>query len=195
MHTYSILDGARMLKMLDQAKALNQESISLYSGLPLEVFESISPYIFYLDPESYFSDWIVAEGWGKSWGIYIRTNINGEELFHHLRKFITVSTDKGKELYFRFYDPRALRIFLPTCNENQLKEFFGPIDLFIMEDKDSEFAIGFKLQGSRLITSRIPKNEWFEELIPKDLSEENNDSEKEEKYREEETKSETTYTA
>ena len=57
--------------MLDQAKALNQDSISLYSGLPLEVLESISPYIFYLDPKNYFPDWVFSEGWGKSWGIYV----------------------------------------------------------------------------------------------------------------------------
>lgn len=195
MHTYCILDGARMLQKLDQAKSLNQDSISLYSGLPLEILESVSPYIFYLEDGGSLSYWLTEQGWGKSWGIYVRSGVNGEDLYHHFRKFITVFTEQGKEMYFRFYDPRALRIFLPTCNENQLNEFFGPVDSFIMEDKDSEYAIGFKLKEGRLISSRIHKNDWFDELIPKDLNEENNDSETEEEYKEEETKSETTYTA
>ena len=178
-----------MLQKLDQAKSLNQDSISLYAGLPLEILESVSPYIFFLDEGGSLSYWLTEQGWGKSWGIYIRTAVNGEDLYHHFRKFITVFTDQGKELYFRFYDPRALRIFLPTCNENQLKEFFGPVDSFIMEDKDAEYAVGFKLTGGRLITSRVPKNEWIDELIPNNLGEENQEFETEEEFEGQETKS------
>ncbi len=166
MHTYCILDGARMLIMLDQAKALNQDSISLYAGLPLEVLESISPYIFYLDPNSYFPDWVFTEGWGKSWGIYVRTKVNGEELFHHFRKFITVFTEQGKELYFRFYDPRALRIFLPTCSNDQLREFFGPVESFFMEDKSQDVVLCFTLQGNKLVSTRENKGDWFAALFP-----------------------------
>lgn len=167
MHTYSILDGARMLEKLTQAKELNTDSVSLYAGLPLEVLESISPYIFFLQPGNGLNKMLVEEGWGKSWGIYVCTNADGEVLYHHFRKFITVFTDKGKELYFRFYDPRALRIFLPTCNESQLIEFFGPVDSFIMEDKDMEYALEFRLQERKLIANRIKKTAWFETLIPK----------------------------
>jgi hypothetical protein len=36
-------------------------------------------------------------------------------------------------MYFRFYDPRVLRSFLPTCTEPECAEFFGPIGRFVME--------------------------------------------------------------
>lgn len=55
-------------------------------------------------------------------------------IYKHLRKILVVTGDDGNEMYFRYYDPRVLRVFLPTCEPVQLREFFGPIDAFIAED-------------------------------------------------------------
>ena len=40
---------------------------------------------------------------------------------------------KGKDMYFRLYDPRVLRVFLPTCTPDELTDFFGPIGTFLIE--------------------------------------------------------------
>ena len=37
----------------------------------------------------------------------------------------------GKELYFRFYDPRIIRTFLESSTESEVAEFFGPIIRFV----------------------------------------------------------------
>jgi hypothetical protein len=44
-----------------------------------------------------------------------------------------VRTDAGERLLFRFYDPRVLGEFLPTCEAAQLREMFGPVQRFMLE--------------------------------------------------------------
>jgi hypothetical protein len=73
-----------------------------------------------------------------------------------------IKTEDDQQLYFRFYDPRVLRIFLPTCDENQLREFFGPIEQFICEDEDPEFALVFSFEKNNLKTQRITRESLFE---------------------------------
>jgi hypothetical protein len=70
-----------------------------------------------------------------------------------------VKTEEGEELYFRFYDPRVLRIFLPTCDREQLKDFFGPVDYYLCEDEDPAYGLVFSLENSALKTERISKQE------------------------------------
>ena len=48
----------------------------------------------------------------------------------HFRKFLRVKDMKGRNLYFRFYDPRVMAAFLPRCLPNELPEFFGPVKTF-----------------------------------------------------------------
>ena len=70
-----------------------------------------------------------------------------------------VKTEDGEELYFRFYDPRVLRIFLPTCDESQIRELFGPIEYFLMEDEDPEHAIRFWHENGILKSKQFDKAE------------------------------------
>ena len=51
-----------------------------------------------------------------------------EELRRHFRKFLKVEDPKGKSLIFRYYDPRVLRVYLPTCNAMELQTVFGPVN-------------------------------------------------------------------
>ena len=54
-----------------------------------------------------------------------------------------VYDEKGTPLYFRFYDPRVLRIYLPTCNESELQTVFGPVNHFYVEGKEEKLLIEF----------------------------------------------------
>ena len=94
---------------------------------------------------------------------YIIFNVDAEfEIpYNHFRKFLIIETDDFTKLYFRFYDPRVLRIFLPTCSDNQLEEFFGPVDRFICEDEDADFALVFSLSKGKLITEKTKWNIFF----------------------------------
>jgi hypothetical protein len=59
----------------------------------------------------------------------------------HLRRLLMVKLDDGgRRLYFRFYDPRVLRAFLPTCSVRQDEEMFGDRDIhsFLVEGEQGE---------------------------------------------------------
>ena len=44
------------------------------------------------------------------------------ELRRHLRRFLMVEDESGEPLYFRYYDPGALRDFWPSCSRRQVTE-------------------------------------------------------------------------
>ena len=56
-----------------------------------------------------------------------------------------VKDEAGRKLYFRFYDPCVLRVFLPTGSSQQLLQMFGPIQQFIVDDHDLTKALLFSL--------------------------------------------------
>lgn len=55
----------------------------------------------------------------------------------HFCRFLLVQLENGKEVFFRFYDPRVLREFLPTTNSAELATFFGPVAEWIIEGKNT----------------------------------------------------------
>ncbi len=59
------------------------------------------------------------------------------------------------------YDPLVLRLFLPTCDVAQLKEFFGPVQKFICGDEEPAFVLLFSFDGKRLVTERVAADTVF----------------------------------
>lgn len=163
---YILLDAARMADEIDKALELNKSGKTLFNAKSEHTLVTVSPYLFNYETETDFSKWLIENGWGNSWGVFVLSYNDFDSLHKHFRKFITVKTEDGEELYFRFYDPRVLRIFLPTCDTNQLKEFFGPVKAYLMEDEDSAFGLIFTMNESReLRTQRVSKAEFDKALL------------------------------
>ncbi|HYE90913.1 MAG TPA: hypothetical protein VEA38_07840, partial [Terriglobales bacterium] len=40
--------------------------------------------------------------------------------------------------------PRVLRVYLPTCRRDELRQVFGPVDRFDMEDETGGALRGFR---------------------------------------------------
>lgn len=154
--THALLDAARLGHQIEEAKARNKTHDSLYRGGSQESLSGVAPHIFRFAHPTPFSTYFLKKGWGDSWGILIKSSWPLSELHKHFRKFLLVKTEDGQELYFRFYDPRVLRIFLPTCDATQIREFFGgAIDYFIAEDEDPDYALRFFHQNGILQTDRF----------------------------------------
>lgn len=154
-----LLDAARMGLAMQEAKEKNPAHDSLYRGRSEESMSEVAPYIFQFDAKADFGKWYMEKGWGDSWGVMLRSPLPLQELHKHFRKFLLVKTEDGQELYFRFYDPRVLRIFLPTCDKEQVTEFFGFINYFLMEDEDPDYALRFWQENGILKTERLKKEE------------------------------------
>lgn len=154
---FCLLDAARMGDAMDQAKSLEDtQHLCLYKGSAEEKFSHVAPYLFSTQ-HSTIAEWLFAEGWGQSWGVFVIAETNLDQLHRHFRRFLRIKTESGQQLYFRFYDPRVLRLFLPTCTQTQLLDFFGPIRYFLVEDSDPAYGINFWLEQGQLRQQRIEK--------------------------------------
>jgi hypothetical protein len=134
---------------------------SLYEGETGEALEDFAPYLIDLTNTNTKTQEYLKTGTGKSWGIEAISQVSFNELRKHFRRFLMVKMESGESMYFRFYDPRVLRIFLPTCDKAQLIEFFGPVQSFICEDEDPAFALKFYLQNGELKTERLAAASLF----------------------------------
>jgi hypothetical protein len=155
---FILLDSARIGTEIIKAKELNPEFDSLYRGKSEETLATVAPYLFSFH-KAEFVDWFMQSGWGNSWGVLVYSSEELKTLVKHFRQFLMVKTEDGDELYFRFYDPRVLRVFLPTCDLQQLREFFGPVDYFICEDEDPGSGLLFSLENEGLKTEKIAKEQ------------------------------------
>jgi hypothetical protein len=141
--TYAILDAARDDKICPALNQADIENLCLYLGDKAEELAAVAPYLLSLTQEDPFTQWLMNNGWGKSWGIFVRSSASLKELHRHFRKFLMVYDEKGTPLYFRYYDPRVLRVYLPTCNESERKILFGPVENYYVEGKTDKLIIEF----------------------------------------------------
>ena len=149
MTVWAILDAARDERIYPALRNSRLEYLCLYSGKLPEVLQRAAPYIVELAPGYSFTRPLLEMGWGHSWGVFLRIE-DSRNLRHHLRGFLRVQDESGRRLVFRYYDPRVLRAYLPTCEPNELKTVFGPINSFVTEGERGTSAIEFSCRGPRL---------------------------------------------
>jgi len=137
--TYVILDAARHESIYKKMLEAGHGDGCLYRGDKAKALAEVAPYLVLLKREEAFTEWVINTGWGNSWGIFLESGASPVELKRHFGKFIIVSTEKGESFYFRFYDPRVLRVYLPSCNRKELKTVFGPVQSYFMENQDGSF--------------------------------------------------------
>jgi hypothetical protein len=154
-NVFAVLDGASVPDLLDALYDHQPEQACLYRG-PLEPdLAEVAPYLVRLERHTDFTGWLLEQGWGNHWGIFAFSEENLPDLLIHLRKFLIVYSPDGQPLNFRYYDPRVLRIYLPTCNTEELALLFGPVTGYLLEDADPATARRFRLESGSLLQERL----------------------------------------
>src|SRR5262249_7801469 len=111
---YGVLDAARDERALVLLRESIDEFCSLYDGPQGHALAAVAPYLVRFSPNSRLLRALLEEGLGGSWGIYAAASAQLVAVRRHFRRFLMVEDEtNGKRLYFRFYDPRVLRDFLP----------------------------------------------------------------------------------
>jgi hypothetical protein len=144
---------ATIPSLLDHA---SEPKESLYGGAADSMLAKFAPYIVQLGADSELLDELVDKGWGEGWACFFTSEAPLEELGGHFRKFFMVQLEGGKEVYFRFYDPRVLRGFLPAGSPEELAAFFGPVAEWMLEAKNSAMMLKFSNDSNGLHTKTIP---------------------------------------
>jgi len=147
----AVLDGASvpgLLERLDADPSLDVEC--LFRGQLEPDMAAVAPYLVRLEPGSEFAAWVVGTGWGRHWGSFVASRQGFRKLRNHLRSLTLIYRRDGTPLYFRYYDPRVLRVFLPTCSPEQLKQMFGPVDAFLAESEAGDAVNIYRFHGEKL---------------------------------------------
>lgn len=153
--TYVVLDGASTPELLEQLEEQQPDYECLYRGELSEELAEVAPYLVRLLPDTAFTDWVLLNGWGRHWGIFALSTNEIRDVRKHFRSFLIVKDPEGKKLYFRYYDPRVLSVFLPTCTPSELQTMAGPLSAYWMESPDSATALCFS-----------QNNQWKQQPVP-----------------------------
>jgi pSer/pThr/pTyr-binding forkhead associated (FHA) protein len=140
---YALLDASREPSVLKVILESKEEYQSLYEGPQGAQLAHFAPYLIRVPQDSSLLDTLVQQAWSKSWGVFLTCDKPLKDLRTHFRHFLTVKLPDGQQVYFRYYDPRVLRLFLPTCFPEETTQFFGPVKQFLMEAEDPATALHF----------------------------------------------------
>jgi hypothetical protein len=154
-NVYAVLDGASVADLLGKLYDLQPEFECLYRGELEPDIAEVAPYLVRLEAEAEFTVWVVEKGWGKHWGVFARSDADLRAVRRHLRTFLTVYDPDGKAMLFRYYDPRVLRSYLPTCDAKELQTVFGPVSHYLLEDEDPRTMLRFQLADDALARSEL----------------------------------------
>lgn len=153
---YGILDAARDERIYPKIWSAANESVCLHPGQRAEELAWVSPYLVSLAQGDDLTRWVLETGWGRSWGIFMQSRAAFGELKRHLRALLTVRDEDGKPLFFRYYDPRVLRVYLPTCNADEIRTFFGPVDMFAVESENSRSFLKIARSAKGIRSEELP---------------------------------------
>lgn len=133
---FAVLDAARDERILPLLRQSVDPYVSLYDGNQGRALERWAPYLVLFRDDSDLLLYLLAGGWGERWGVHLTSQRPLADVRRHLRRFLLVEDgETGQELYFRFYDPAVLRLFLGAASRRQRETFFGPIQSFFVEDE------------------------------------------------------------
>lgn len=152
---WMIVDFARDRRIFPMLLATSLEYTCLYSGNLAPALAMAAPYLVKLEFDQKDSRRLLKASWGNSWGVFLKCDTNTKTLRSHLREFLLVRGPSAKMLVFRYYDPRVLRVYLPTCYPDELRQVFGPIECFGMEDTNAETLLQFSFEKQKLVTKTI----------------------------------------
>lgn len=151
---YAVLDGARDRRIKAWIDSTQAPAWCLYRGELHPDLAAAAPYLLRLGRGHAYTEQFFGTGWRNAWGILFASAAPVAELRRHLRRFLRARTEQGRILAFRYYDPRVLRLYLPTCTPAELDTLFGPITALVAEAKAKDRFHHYRA-GARGLEARL----------------------------------------
>ncbi len=156
--TYAVLDGSSVPNLPMKLYEMKPPNFCLFTGDLEPDMAEVAPYLVRLYPKTPFTEWFLQEFWGKHWAIVAHSRQPLNEMRKHFRSLVNVYDEKGNPMIFRFYDPRVIQKFLPTCSPAELKVFFGEVDKFFAESDDKENLMRLEVGNDSISATALPVN-------------------------------------
>jgi len=123
-------------------------------ALPPEL-EIAAPYLIPLEYQGATTQRFLAKAGGNAWGIYLKSDQGRHRLRAHLTDLLIAQGPTGDRLLFRYFDPRVLRAYLPTCRPGELETVFGGIECFWIEDDNAGGLVRASIDQRQLVMSDL----------------------------------------
>ena len=94
-------------------------------------------------------------GRGESWGIFLRSAQGQARVRQRLRTFNQAKLPDGQVVLFRWWDPRVFRVYLPTCDADDLKQWFASVEEYICETEDGAGFMIYRNGDGGLTQKRV----------------------------------------
>lgn len=158
---YGLVDGAQDERVHPLLTADGNDWRCLYGTDLPRALAVVAPYVVGLSSHHPFAGWFARYGRGHNWGVMLRSAAPIDELAEHFAGMIRARLPEGREVLFRFYDPRVLRAYLPTCTKEELDAAFGPVESFLIEQGDGEWKVYSRKDGQ--LETREPRwDRWID---------------------------------
>lgn len=117
---YAIVDAAQNELIYTKIKCEADIYLSLYGNDVAESLKAVGPILFQLRKDNDLSSWLIDNGRDHNWFIlFASTGTTMVDLRRHFKRFAMVQSPNGNSMYFRYYDPRVLRSYIPSCSEEE----------------------------------------------------------------------------
>jgi hypothetical protein len=142
---YAIFDGAIVDELPARLDQSGLQHVCLFPGQLDPELAAVVPYLVALEADNPLTLEAIESGWMAHWGVYIQTpeGVGFRQMRQHFRPFLKVRGPLGEMMYFRYYDPRVLRVVLPTFDVSQRQSFFGPVRSLFVESESGAIALRF----------------------------------------------------
>ena len=151
---YAVVDGAQAFDLAFAARLMGHDLYTVFSGSLGRTVAQVGPCLVVLhEPSAFLAKWV--DSMGRHAGVLLEGPPDLELLHAHLRSIFVATDESGQEYFFRFYNPRVFRVFLPTCREDELREFFGPVSRWIVETEDGSGLATYALTDAGLVSAAI----------------------------------------
>lgn len=131
VHTYAILDAAKVLNLAELLERSGLEHRCLFKGDAFDELKDVAPWVVRLEEDNAFTRHLFTCSeatwhlWEKEAGVYIRSGATLDEIWRHLRKFTRLQDEDGTWFHFRFWEAGTVRSFLERADWSKQKPFFG----------------------------------------------------------------------
>lgn len=129
------LDGARVQNLAIMLREMKIEHLPLFRESPQENIIHVTPFIARFSPSDVFLHWMTLHPVVLESALFCTSTATLQDTFHHVRRFLLTKDDTGRQVYFRFWDPRVIEPFLKGATPEERRWFCGPIRSLFYFDK------------------------------------------------------------
>ena len=153
---YLLLDASRSFEIPVMLDALSEDAVCLFDGAAKEDFADTAPWLTPVSVDDDVFDWYMDEGWGRDWGVFLISSQTTGRVKSSLKRSVMVQDEDGQEMFFKFYRPSVLNVYLPVFEFEQASYLMRDVAQFWTEWADDPTAMNcHEIKGGALTSTKV----------------------------------------